>query len=1543
MNLFEVFNDLETKTNIHRTFEDVEVSKVKASTSSGTVNICLSSTHLIEFRDLSEMEKNVNSYFKKRFGNTARLLVNYSLSKQYTPEAVWNMGKRSLTEEISKNSVLERALLDSSKIYFKDSNTIMIECPDTFINRELSKDVADFFKTVYKDRFSFDIDVLFTFTECEEEEPAEEYETFYDTYNPGTHSSEARKEAADKEKKERKKKEIKAAEEAKAENNENADSTASEVSSAKASDDPSLNKSDDKAKDNGNKEPDKQRDKKEFKKGDYKFQSKFIRKKLEDDPDIFYGAAFDSPDLEVTPICDITEGFKDVIIAGKILKFYDPVQMRGRESFIVKFSVTDFGDTICCKLFLDKDDLAEMKPLLSEGKCIKLKGLPKYDTFEKEVTVSSIYGIKNIPDFTKKRKDLSTEKRVELHAHTMMSDMDAVIDPGVLVQTAFDWGHKAVAITDHGVVQGFTDAYHHYKDKKMCGSKDPEVSERAKNFKIIYGCEIYLVNDAKDIVKNDMGQTFDAPTVVFDIETTGTSHANDRIIEIGAVKLVNNEITDRFSTFVNPCVPIPAEIVTLTHITDDMVKDSETIETILPKFLEFCEGCTIVAHNASFDTGFIKRDAEAQGFTYKPTIVDTVGISQGLLVGIKNFKLDTVANELGVSLENHHRAVDDAECTAHIYKRLVEIMKGKGWETLAKAKEMLRPSDEAIRKMHAFHCIVLCKNEQGRRNLYKLISASHLRFFQRTPKIPKSMLLEYREGLIIGSACEAGELFRAIVEGASAEEIAALCDFYDYYEIQPIGNNRFMIEDENYPDVNDDDDLKRLNERIVELGEEFNKPVVATCDCHFLNPEDEVYRRLIMNSKGFKDADRQAPLFFRTTEEMMEEFSYLGLKKCHEVVIDNPNLIADSIENISPVRPDKCPPVIPNSEETLTKICHDKAHSMYGEKLPEIVEKRLETELTSIIKNGYSVMYIIAQKLVWKSNEDGYLVGSRGSVGSSFVATMAGITEVNPLPAHYYCKHCQYSDFDSEEVKAFQKEAVCGFDMPDKICPVCGNPLTKDGADIPFETFLGFNCDKEPDIDLNFSGEYQSKAHEYVEVIFGKGQTFKAGTVGTVAEKTAYGYALKYDEEHGLTHRRPELERISAGCVGVRRTTGQHPGGIIVLPVGEDIDTFTPVQHPANDMTTNIITTHFDYHSIDHNLLKLDILGHDDPTMIKRLEELTGIDAKTIPMDDKKVISLFHGTEGLGIKPEDIGGIDMGSLGLPELGTDNAMNMLRETKPDCFSDMVRISGLSHGTDVYANNAQVLIQNGTCNLKQAICTRDDIMLYLINKGLEPGHAFKIMESVRKGKGLTEEWEAEMKEHDVPDWYIWSCKKIQYMFPKAHACAYIMMAFRVAWFKVYYPLAYYAAYFGIRAAAFDYELMCLGKEALQKNMAEVKHRIDTHTASAKDETTYMNMKSVLEMYARGYDFMPIDIFKAKPHAFQVIDDKIMPSFDAINGLGEKASDQLYEAVKGGPFTSREDIKNRAHITQSAVDTMARLGMLGDLPETDQISLSDLFNLG
>ena len=819
-------------------------------------------------------------------------------------------------------------------------------------------------------------------------------------------------------------------------------------------------------------------------------------------------------------------------------------------------------------------------------------------------------------------------------------------------------------------------------------------------------------------------------------------------------------------------------------------------------------------------------------------------------------------------------------------------------------------------------------------------------YYARRPRIPKSEFNRYREGLLIGSACEAGELYQAVLNNKSEETIARLVEFYDYLEIQPLGNNRFMVDSPRYSQIRSDEDLKDINRKIVKLGEEFHKPVVATCDVHFLDAEDEVYRRIIMTGKGFGDADSQPPLYLRTTEEMMEEFAYLGSKKAHEVVIENTVKISDMIEKISPVRPDKCPPVIEDSDQMLRDICYSKAHSMYGDPLPEIVVERLERELNSIISNGFAVMYIIAQKLVWKSVEDGYLVGSRGSVGSSFAATMAGITEVNPLSPHYYCPNCFYSDFESEEVRAYA--GGCGYDMPDKLCPNCGKPLVKDGFDIPFETFLGFKGNKEPDIDLNFSGDYQSNAHKYTEVIFGEGQTYRAGTIGTLADKTAYGFVKNYYEEHGQGKRKCEIERILQGCTGIRRSTGQHPGGIIVLPLGQDINSFTPVQHPANDMTTDIITTHFDYHSIDHNLLKLDILGHDDPTIIKMLEELveqlTGkpFKATDIPLDDQGVMKLFQDTSSLGITPDDIGGCPVGCLGIPEFGTDFVIQMVVDTKPKTLSDLIRISGLSHGTDVWLNNAQELIRSGKATISTAICTRDDIMTYLINKGMDSEESFTIMERVRKGlvaKGKCKDWsefKKDMIEHGIPDWYIWSCEKIKYMFPKAHAAAYVMMAFRIAYCKVYYPLAYYAAYFSIRASAFSYELMCQGKEKLEFYMNDYKRRSDS--LSKKEQDTLKDMKIVQEMYARGFEFLPLDIYRAKATKFQIIDGKLMPPLSSIEGMGDKAADAVEMAAADGPYLSKDDFRQRTKVSKTVIDFMADLGMFGDLPETNQLSLFD-----
>ena len=1013
---------------------------------------------------------------------------------------------------------------------------------------------------------------------------------------------------------------------------------------------------------------------------------------------------------------------------------------------------------------------------------------------------------------------------------------------------------------------------------------------------------------------------------------------NDRIIEIGAVKVENGMITEKFSEFVNPERPIPFEIEKLTSINDRMVEDAPNISVILPKFMDFCGGSVLVAHNADFDTGFIRHNCEVLGLPYDYTYVDTLGIARSFLEGLKNYKLDTVVEAMGCTLANHHRAVDDAGATADVFVRFLERFKKKNIRDLDELNTYSAMSVDAIKKLKTYHIILLAKNEIGRINLYRLVSLSHLDYYARRPRIPKSVLAKYREGLIIGSACEAGELFRAVVDERPEEEIARIVEFYDYLEIQPTGNNEFMIRDPKMTKVSTVADLQDLNRKIVELGEKFNKPVCATCDVHFLNPEDEVYRRIIMSNKGFGDADLQPPLYLRTTEEMLDEFQYLGAEKAEEVVVTNTNRIADMIDRISPVRPDKCPPVIENSAGILRDICYNRAHELYGEDLPDIVTERLERELNSIIGNGFAVMYIIAQKLVWKSVADGYLVGSRGSVGSSFVAYMAGITEVNSLQAHYLCPKCHYVDFDSDYVKSFSGRSGC--DMEDRVCPVCGEPLMKEGHDIPFETFLGFKGNKEPDIDLNFSGDYQSKAHAYTEVIFGKGKTFRAGTVGTLADKTAYGYAMHYYEEHEQHKRSCELDRISSGCVGVRRTTGQHPGGIIVVPHGEEIYSFTPVQHPANDQTTKIITTHFDYHSIDHNLLKLDILGHDDPTMIRMLEDITGVDATKIRLDDPEVLSLFHGLEALHIKPEDIGGTDLGSLGIPEFGTEFVMQMLRDTKPKAFSDLVRISGLSHGTDVWLGNAQTLIQEGKAQISTAICTRDDIMIYLIDKGVESEQSFKIMESVRKGKGLTPDYEKVMKEHDVPDWYLWSCKKIKYMFPKAHAVAYVMMGIRIAWFKIHEPLAYYAAFFTIRATAFDYGLMCQGKAAIDNHIKAYKANPNL---SKKEQDTLRDMKIVQEFYARGFEFLKIDLYQSDAIKFQVVEDKLLPPFSVIEGMGGIAAEALAvaahaETERGEKFLSKDDIRQKAKVSQTVLDTMAELGLLGGLPESNQLSIFD-----
>lgn len=1515
---FEVFPKLKLDQKNQDLFEQTEIEKVTTTKSRELIRVTFLSRHLIQKENVLKVENEIKKQFFQDYTVRVKLYERFQLSGQYTPEKLIELYRDSILLELKNYSPVEYNIFKGADISYPDEREIHLTIDDTVPARSRKDELIRILQKILNERCGFAVHISVDYKEKKTGKYKEEDEiqiarqvaeiTARVYGDKGGLTSEPPSSEM-----------TSITTEAKPEEGE----VKRGAPEAKVSGSPSEST------------PKKQEFKRgEFKKGDFK-KGDFNRSvKRSDNPDVIYGRDFEE---EAIPIEEIIGDMGEIVIRGKIIR-YDSREIKN-EKTILMFDVTDFTDTMTIKMFARNDQVKEITAEMKAGAFVKLKGVTMIDRFDNELTIGSIAGIKKIPDFTTSRSDTSVQKRVELHCHTKMSDMDGVSEAKDIVKRAYKWGHPAIAITDHGVVQSFPDANHVWEDlwkaekAKRIEAGDPN-PDKQDFFKVIYGMEAYLVDDLKEIVTGDEGQDLNADFVVFDIETTGFSPVNNKIIEIGAVKIRQGEITDRFSVFVNPGVPIPFEIEKLTSINDSMVMDAPPIEVILPQFLDFCRDAVLVAHNANFDMSFIMENAKRQGLSRKFTFVDTLGIARVLLTHQAKHTLDAVAKTLSISLENHHRAVDDAECTAHIFLKFSAMLKERGAVTLSRINALGESSPDIIKKLTSYHAIILAENNIGRENLYRLVSASHLQYFNRHPRVPKSLLLKYREGLILGSACEAGELYRALLDGKAEEEIARIVNFYDYLEIQPLGNNHFMIDSPKVPVVNSEEDIMDFNRRIVALGEEFNKPVVATCDVHFLDPEDEVYRRIIMAGKGFDDADDQAPLYLRTTEEMLKEFEYLGSDKAREVVITNTNKIADRIDVMSPVRPDKCPPVIPDSDKTLTEICYNKAHELYGEELPAIVKDRLDKELHSIISNGFAVMYIIAQKLVWKSVEDGYLVGSRGSVGSSLVAFMAGITEVNSLSAHYRCPNCHYYDFDSPEVKAFAGNAGC--DMPDKLCPVCGKPLVKDGFDIPFETFLGFKGDKEPDIDLNFSGEYQSKAHKYTEVIFGAGQTYRAGTVGTLADKTAYGYVKNYYEERGKRKRSCEINRIVLGCTGVRRSTGQHPGGIIVLPVGEDINSFTPVQHPANDMTTDIVTTHFDYHSIDHNLLKLDILGHDDPTMIRMLQDLTGIDPTTIPLDDPGVMSLFQNTSALRITPDDIDGCPVGSLGIPEFGTEFVIQMLLDTKPKCFSDLIRISGLGHGTDVWLGNAQTLILEGTADISHCICCRDDIMIYLINKGVDSALSFTIMESVRKGKGLKPEFEAAMKEKDVPDWYIASCKKIKYMFPKAHAAAYVMMAWRIAYCKINYPLAYYAAFFSIRAKAFSYELMCQGMQHLKNVMADYKKREDT--LSQKEQASLKDMKIVLEMYARGYDFVPIDIFSANSRSFQIVDGKLMPSLNSIDGLGETAADAIVEAAKDGPFLSKDDFRQRTKVSKTIVELMDSLNLLGKLPESNQISLFD-----
>ena len=1502
---FEVFPELNMDKEMSSLFEDTMIEKVVMKQAERRLIISLLSKHLISRPKIVQVEDIICGHLFRGRGYKVIIDDHYELSSQYNTRTLTEVYKDSILYDVEKISHVGYRLLKRAEWYYAD-DIITLAMEDSKLSKSHSIGIKKYLEETYKKRFGMDIKVGFDYTESD-------------------------KEMLRRANEQKMKLEIEAI-----------------LSNVHEDADLTLDgKSVDKKKLVGEGKKDAPAEKKAPAQDEKSKETFAARRKkyTSNDPDVFYGRDCEG---ELVKISTLVDGIGEVCIHGQLIKMEEKVLRNGKTLFIC--NITDFEDTIAFKIFASEDDVPVYKDELKEGSFYRLKGVPLYDTFSKELNIASVRGIKHIPDFRVPRVDTSLEKRVELHMHTVMSEMDSVVDIEKIVKRANDWGHPAIAITDHGVAQAFPIAAH------AKGMKD--------GFKLIFGCEGYFVDDLKNLVINPKGQDLNTEYIVFDIETTGLSQKKNKIIEIGAVKVKDGEEIDRFSEFINPEEPIPYSIEQLTSITDEMVMHAPTVDVILPKFLEFCGDDIVVAHNAAFDTGFIKKNAKDLGMKFDNTIMDTMTLSHVLLPELGKFTLDRVCKALNVKNEHHHRAVDDANATAKIFVKLYEMLVERGVKTVEDVNELGSASDDTIKKGRTYHGIILAKNEIGRVNLYRLISEAHVRYFNRRPRMPMSMINKYREGLILGSACEAGELFRAVVDDAPDEEIARLVNFFDYLEIQPIRNNEFMTRKKENPCTIED--LQNYNKRIVELGRLFNKPVVATCDVHFLDPEDSIYRAIIMKSKGFEDAVNQPPLYFRTTEEMLAEFEYLGSEKAREVVITNTNLIADMVEYMDPVRPDKAPPIIENSDETLTNICYEKAHKIYGPDLPEVVVDRLERELHSIISNGFAVMYIIAQKLVWDSNDHGYLVGSRGSVGSSFVATMAGITEVNPLSAHYICPECHFVDFDSELVKSYS--GMSGCDMPDRDCPRCGHPLIKEGHDIPFETFLGFKGDKEPDIDLNFSGEYQSCAHAYTEVLFGKGKAFRAGTVTTVADKTAYGYVYNYfkdlakdearaeatamgdltqkeiekyvDEKAIVTKRSCEMERLAIGCTGVKRSTGQHPGGMIVLPRHEEIYSFTPIQKPANDMTTDVVTSHFEYHSIDHNLLKLDILGHDDPTMIRRLEDLTGLDATTIRLDDPDVMALFHGTESLHITPEDINGIPLGSLGVPEFGTDFAMQMLIDANPQNFSDLVRIAGLAHGTDVWLGNAQELIKSGQCTISTAICCRDDIMVYLIHMGLESGTAFQIMENVRKGnvaKGKCakwEEWKEDMKAHGVPDWYIWSCQKIKYMFPKAHAAAYVMMAWRIAYFKVNYPLQYYAAFFSIRASAFSYEMMCFGKEKVLYHINMIQS-IDKNKRTAKDEDKLKDLKLVLEMYARGFEFMPIDIYVADDIRFQVIDGKIMPSLASIEGMGEKAAKQLKDAACKGRFISKEDLQAHSKIGKSAIDKLSELGILDGMPDTNQLT--------